>query len=139
MNIALKTSIINKLCKVLFPVIRLLFPDIKKDDKSFEYISMNIVANLLGLGNSATPFGLRAMKSLQEKSKDKKTLSNSMLMLIVLNTASLQLIPTTVIAIRSSFNSENPTKVIIPIWIVTFIALFIGVVVTKILIKKDKF
>jgi len=137
MNIALKTSIINKLCKLLFPILKLLFPELKKDDKSFEYISMNIVANLLGLGNSATPFGLKAMKSLQEKNKDKKTLSNSMVMLIVLNAASLQLIPTTVIAIRTSFNSEDPTKIILPIWFVTFFALFIGILITKIFIKMD--
>ena len=77
-------------------------PDIKKENKAYEEISMNIVANLLGLGNAATPLGLRAIKSLQEENTNKEELSNSMIMFIVLNTASIQVIPTTVIAIRSS-------------------------------------
>ena len=98
MNIALKTSFIKHLCKILSPIIHFLFPDLDKNDENVENISMNITANLLGLGNSATPFGLKAMNGLQKINPDKKTLSNSMIMLIVLNTASLQLIPTTVMA-----------------------------------------
>ena len=102
MEIIKETTLINKITKCLSPIMRSLFPDIKKENKAYEEISMNIVANLLGLGNAATPLGLRAIKSLQEENTNKEELSNSMIMFIVLNTASIQVIPTTVIAIRSS-------------------------------------
>ena len=102
MKIASETSIMQKLTKLLNPIIKVLFPDVKKGEDSHEEISMNMVANLMGMGNAATPAGLKAMKSMQKKNKDKKKLSNSMAMFIVLNTASIQIIPTTVIAIRSS-------------------------------------
>lgn len=96
---------------------------------------MNIVANILGLGNAATPLGLKAMNELQKENDNKEKLSDNMMMLIVLNTASLQIIPTTVIAIRSSLGSENPTKIIFPVWISTFCAVIVGVIFCKILIK----
>ena len=102
MQIASQTSIIEKLIKILTPIMKVLFPDIKKEDPVYKEISMNMVANIMGLGNAATPAGLRAMQSMQKTNKDKKVLSNSMAMFIVLNTASIQIIPTTVIAIRSS-------------------------------------
>ena len=98
---------------------------------------MNMIANILGLGNAATPLGIKAMKSMQKINLNKETLSNSMVMLIVLNTASIQIIPTTVIAIRASLNSKNPTGIIFPVWIVTICAAVAGVVVTKILILYE--
>ncbi len=73
---------------------------------------MNMVANIMGLGNAATPMGLKAMKSLQKKNENKKVLSNDMFIFIVLNTASIQIIPTTVIAIRNSLGSKNPTAIL---------------------------
>lgn len=97
---------------------------------------MNIIANILGLGNAATPLGIKAMSELQKENTKKDTLSNSMVMFIVLNTASLQLIPTTVIAIRTSLGSENPSSVIVPVWIATMIAAITAVFVTKSLMKK---
>ena len=102
MQIAIKTSLMGKLTTFLRPLLHFLFPDIKENEKVFGEISTNLVANIMGLGNAATPMGLKAMASLQEKNKTKDTLSNSMMMLIVLNTASLQILPTTVIAIRTS-------------------------------------
>lgn len=102
MQIAANTKIIDGLKKAISPIMKVLFPDINKNDKVYTEISMNMVANIMGLGNAATPLGLKAMKSLQEKNDKKDTLSNSMFMFIVINTASLQIIPTTVIAIRSS-------------------------------------
>lgn len=137
-QIASKTSLIEKLTKLLRPIIKFLFPDIKKDDEVHKEISMNIVANILGLGNAATPLGLKAMKSLQKTNSKKDRLSNSMLMLIVLNTASLQLIPTTVIAIRTTLGSTNPSGIIIPVWIATVSAAIAAVFATKVLIKIGK-
>ena len=101
-QIAKQTSIIRTITKILKPFMKILFPDIKESDEVYKDISMNMVANIMGLGNAATPLGLKAMTSLQKENTKKDTLSNSMMMLIVLNTASMQIIPTTVIAIRSS-------------------------------------
>ena len=138
MEIANNTSIIDKLTKLLHPLIRFLFPEIKKEDNVNKEISMNMIANILGLGNAATPIGLKVMRSLQRENSNKDTVSNSMAMFIVINTASLQLIPTTVIAIRSSLGSTNPTKIIIPVWFATICAAVTAVVATKIFIKRSK-
>lgn len=136
MQIASKTSIVKHLTKILNPIMKRLFPDIRKDDKVHEEISMNMIANIMGLGNAATPLGLKAMKSMQKQNKDKSRLSNSMAMFIVLNTASIQIIPTTVIAIRSSLGSNNPTAMIIPVWIATICAAIAAVFTAKVLSKK---
>ena len=102
MHIANKTSVIDKLTKILQPLMKFIFPNIKKNSQLHKEISMNIVANMLGLGNAATPLGLKAMKTMQEDNKKKDTLTDNMMLFIVINTASLQIIPTTVIAIRNS-------------------------------------
>ena len=138
MKIASKTSLIQNFTKILNPVINILFPEIKEDIQIKNAISMNIIANILGLGNAATPLGLRAMKLMQEKNLNKKTLTNSMAILIVLNTASIQIIPTTVIAIRSLLGSENPTKIIFPVWIATICSAVAGILATKFFIKIGK-
>ena len=137
-QIAAKTSLISNLTKLLSPFLHFLFPEIKKDEKVYKEIAMNIVANLLGLGNAATPLGLKAMQSLQNQNDRKDELSNSMAMLIVLNTASLQIIPTTVIAIRTSLGSSNPSTIIIPVWIATVSAAIATITATKIFIKFSK-
>ena len=138
MKIASKTSLIQNFTKILNPVINILFPEIKEDIQIKNAISMNIIANILGLGNAATPLGLKAMKLMQEKNVKKKTLTNSMATLIVLNTASIQIIPTTVIAIRSLLGSENPTKIIFPVWIATICSAVAGILATKFFIKIGK-
>ena len=92
----------GKLSKFLKPIMKFLFPEIDENSIVYKEITMNIVANIMGLGNAATPLGLKAMSSLQKINDTKERLSNSMIMFIVINTASLQIIPTTVIAIRSS-------------------------------------
>ncbi|MBO5004776.1 MAG: hypothetical protein J6D03_05970 [Clostridia bacterium] len=136
MKIVQETSLMSKLTKLLNPIMTFLFPELRKDSRAKNEISMNIIANILGLGNAATPLGIRAMNELQKENVKKDTLSNSMIMFIVLNTASLQLIPTTVIAIRTSLGSENPSLVIVPVWIVTILAAITAVFVTKKLMKK---
>lgn len=138
MQVASTTTLISKLSSLLKPIMKFLFPDIKEDSKIFEEISMNVIANILGLGNAATPLGLRAMKSMQEENLDKKVLTDSMATFIVLNTASIQIIPTTVIAIRSSLGSTNPTGIIFPVWIATICAAIAGITATKIFIKMGK-
>ena len=138
MEIAINTSIITKIEKILKPFMKLLFPKMRNSDKEYKEICMNITANLLGLGNAATPLGLKAMESMQEKNDNKSRLTDNMAMLIVLNTASLQIIPTTVIAIRSSLGSNDPTKIIVPVWIATICAALTAIIMTKIFIKLEK-
>ncbi len=138
MQIANKTKIIDQLTNLLSPIIKLLFPEMKKNKQIQKEISMNMIANILGLGNAATPLGLKAMKSMQKENSKKDTLSNSMLVFIVLNTASIQLIPTTVLAIRNSLGSKNPTSIIFPVWIATICAAIAGISVAKFIIKFNK-
>lgn len=138
MQVATNASVIEKLTKVINPLINFLFPKMKKNEKIKREISMNMVANILGLGNAATPLGLKAMQSMQEENEEKDTLTDSMMMFIVINTASIQLIPTTVIAIRNSLGSNNPTSIVLPVWIATIAAAVAGVTVTKILIKRGR-
>ena len=135
-KIAMETSLVDKLIKLLRPLLRKLFPEIDEKDEVYKEISMNIIANLLGLGNAATPLGLKAMKSLQKTNKNKNELSNSMAILIVLNTASIQLIPTTVIAIRTTLGAKNPTEMLVPIWIATAVAAASAITAAKIFMKK---
>ena len=138
MEIASNTNILNYLTKALNPIVRKIFPDIMLSNKSYDNIIMNIVANILGVGNAATPLGLKAMNELQNENKDKETLSDNMMMLIVLNTASLQIIPTTVISIRSSLGSNNPTRIIFPVWLSTICAAIVGIICCKIIIRCTK-
>lgn len=138
MKIAQQTNFVTKLTKLLRPIINFLFPDCRNNEKAKEEISMNMIANILGLGNAATPLGLKAMKTLQKDNPKKDIVSHSMAMFIVINTASMQLIPTTVIAIRTSFNSSNPTQIIFPVWGVTIAAFLAAVIATKIFIFFDR-
>ena len=137
-EIASNTNIIKALTKVLKPIVLYLFHNVNKNKKAFDNIVMNIIANILGLGNAATPLGIQAMEELQRENFDKESLSDNMMMLIILNTSSLQLIPTTIIAIRTSLGSDNPTKIIFSVWFSTICAGVVGILVTKLLIKIDK-
>ncbi len=134
-EIASDTKLMIFLNKMISPLINFLFPESKNDDKIKNDISMNIIANMLGIGNAATPLGLKAMKKMQEKNKDKNRLTDDMATFIILNTASIQIIPTTVIAIRMSLGSSNPTKIIFAVWFSTICAAVVGITVTKICIK----
>ncbi len=136
MRIVQETSLINKLSTMITPLMKVLFPNMKKEDKEYKEITVNIIANLLGIGNAATPLGIKAMQTMQEKNPDKERITDSMAIFIVLNTASLQLIPTTVIAIRASLGSTNAVQIILPVWISTIVADIAGIVASKVLMKK---
>ena len=135
MEIASNTNLINRLTKLLEPIINMLFVGTKKNEKIKKQISMNVVANMLGLGNAATPLGLKAMKTMQDENQNKDRLTDDMATFIIINTASIQIIPTTVIAIRMSLGSIEPTKIIFAVWFSTICALIVGIIVTKICIK----
>lgn len=132
MKIVSNSGLLNKISNILYPLLSKLFPEIPKKHDSLGYISSNITANILGLGNAATPFGLKAMESLQELNKDKTTASRSMITFILLNTSGLTLLPTTVISLRSMYNSINPTLIIIPTIIITFTSTIIAIILDKI-------
>lgn len=136
MRIVQETSLINKLSTMITPLMKVLFPNMKKEDKEYKEITVNIIANLLGIGNAATPLGIKAMQTMQEKNPDKERITDSMAIFIVLNTASLQLIPTTAIAIRASLGSTNAVQIILPVWISTIVADIAGIVASKVLMKK---
>ena len=136
MKIATNTSIVSILKKCFRPFLKFLFPNITENEEVYTEISMNVVANVMGLGNAATPMGLKAMKSLQSRNNNKKLLSKEMATFIVLNTASIQIIPTTVIAIRNSLGSENSTAILFPVWIATALAAISAITAVKILTKR---
>lgn len=138
MEIAVNTRFINTITKLLNPIISFLFPENKNNKKIRGEISMNIVANMMGLGNAATPLGIKAMQSMQENNVNKEKLTDDMATFIILNTASIQIIPTTVIAIRMSLGSAEPTKIIFAVWFSTICAATVGILVTKICIKISK-
>ena len=138
MEIVRKTSLMEKLTHLLRPAIQFLFPELKQNEKAKEEITLNMIANILGLGNAATPLGLKAMKTMQKDNSKKDTVSHSMAMFIVINTASIQIIPTTVIAIRASLGSNNPSYVIFPIWIATIGAAGVAILVTKCFIRREE-
>ena len=124
MNIAKDSGLIDKLAKKLNKILKVLFPEIPDDHEALTYISSNIIMNMLGVGNAATPFGLKAMKALQNLNKNKDVASRSMITFLVINTSSVTLIPTTIISFRILNNSINPTG-IVPLCIITTIISFI--------------
>lgn len=130
-SIAKKSGLLDKLANLLTPILKILFPEIPKGDKSFSYISINIIMNMLGVGNSATPFGLKAMKSLQELNKNKDTASRSMITFIVLNTAAITIIPTTIISLRILNKSLNPMSIVPYIIITSFLSCIIGLILDR--------
>lgn len=119
MKIAEDAGILVKFAKFLEPLLKHLFPTVPKDNKALGYISSNIAANMLGLGSAATPFGLKAMNELQKINDKKDTASTPMITFLVLNTAGVTIIPTTIIAIRLAYNSASPTEIIAPALIST--------------------
>ena len=121
MSIAEKAGGIRLLSRIVGPFFSKLFPEIPKGHPSMGHMIMNFSANLLGLDNAATPFGLKAMESLQELNPKKDTASNSQIMFLCLHAAGLNLIPVSVIALRASQNAADPTDVFIPCLIVTFV------------------
>lgn len=138
MKIASNTSIVEKLLKVLNPIINILFPELKNNKKIKKEVSLNMISNIMGLGNASTPMGIKAIRSMQEINENKGQLSKSMKMFILINTASIQIIPTTVFAVRKSLNSNDVTSVILPIWISTILAAFAGVFIMKLINKKEE-
>lgn len=133
MKVAEKSGLTEKLAKLLRPVLKLVFKDASKDEKAMGAIVMNLTANMMGLSNAATPFGIKAMEEMDRLNKEKGTASNDMALFLVLNAACIQLVPTTVLSIRAASGSQNPGEIIIPAVIATTVAAIMGIIFCKIL------
>ena len=132
MRIAKDSGLIDQLSRLCRPLLRRLYPDVEPDSDAFRYISMNISANLLGLGNAATPLGISAMRELRHISGS-DTASDSMVTFVIMNTASIQLLPTTVAALRKSYGSSHPFDILVCVWITSALALTAALVSSRLI------
>ena len=135
MNIAKKSGLVSILAKWLRPIILFLYPEAKGNKEAIEGLCLNMSCNIIGLGNGATPAGLKAMKALQERNKDKERATNAMCMLLVVNASSVQLLPTTIITLRATMGSSSPASVVPAILIATGISTMVGIIGVKVMEK----
>lgn len=136
MRIAEVSGLLNKLSSLLTPALSKIFPEIPKNHESLSLIASNIIANMAGLGNAATPFGLKAMTELQKLNDKKDTASRSMITFLVLNTSGVTIIPTTIISMRLLYKSLNPTEIVIPCIIATICSTIAGLVMDRFLARR---
>jgi len=138
LNIAREAGLVRTIAKRLRGIIGWLFPGVHKDSEASGYITLNIVANMLGMGNAATPFGHKAMKALQEKSPHKTKATHAMCMLLVVNASSVQLLPLTVIALRSAAGSAAPAEIALSAFLATTVTTLVGIAAAKIMHGRRK-
>lgn len=136
LKIAEDSGLTGKIAKILSPLLKLLFRGLKRDSKAFQAIAMNVTANIFGLGNAATPLGIEAMKRLEEEEKPGEKASANMIILSLLNTSSIEIIPTTVIALRIFHGSSSPSEIIPCVIIVSIISVCVCIFSTFIFHKK---
>ena len=137
-KIAEKSRLLQNLSLKLSPLLGKLFPEIPKGHESLGLIASNVISNIFGLGSAATPFGLKAMSSLQELNKNKKVASRSMITFLVLNTSGLTIIPTTIISLRMMHGSSNPTIIVFACILSTTFSTIGGLIVDRILARRYK-
>lgn len=138
LNIAEKCGLLIKFSNLLSPLLHFIFPKLKKNGKAIGYISSNIAANMIGLGSAATPFGLKAMIELQNINNKKDTATDEMITFLVLNTSGVTIIPTTVIALRVSFSSSNPTSIILSSLLATIFSTCAGLTLDYIIRRHNE-
>lgn len=132
MKIAEKSGLLLKISGFFSKILHPLFPELKKGGESISYIASNLAMNMLGLGNAATPFGLKAFESMQKDNQNKDTATRSMITFMVMNTASVTLIPTTVISFRMLNGSNNPTEIVGACMIATVLSCTFGLLMDRI-------
>lgn len=142
MQIAEASGLTKKFIRLMRPVLRFLFPEVPDDSKANDYIASNMLANLLGLGWAATPFGLKAMEELQklnlEQGGKKEVASRSMCTFLIINISSLQLIPVNIIAYRSQYGAVNPAEIVGPAILATLVSTLAAVIFIKLTEKRTK-
>lgn len=139
MKIAEDSGLVEKLAKGLKPITTRLFPDVPADHPAMGAMVMNMAANILGLGNAATPLGLKAMQELQTLNDKKDTATDAMVMFLAINTSSITLIPASTIAILAAAGAKTPTEIIGPTIIATTVSTAVAIIATKILGKMPKY
>lgn len=138
MEIARRCRLTEKLAVLFRPVTRFLFPTVRQGSAAMSAICMNLSANLLGLGNAATPLGLAAMRELQKENPDPATASTPMVTFVVLNTASLQLVPTTCAVLRQQAGSATPMEILPAVWLTGAVALAAALLAERLLRGKER-
>ncbi len=139
MKVAERAGLTEKLAAIISPVLGILFRKVKKNSKAMGLISMNIAANILGLGNATTPLGVAAMKAIaEEQPSEGDAACDDMIMLAVLNTASLQILPVTTAALRSANGVDNPLDILPSVWLVSAYSVIVAVVSAKVMGKISK-
>ena len=136
MKIAETSGLLKKLASLLTPILLKIFPEIPAGHESLSLIASNVIANMAGLGTAATPFGLKAMDSLQTLNKKKDTATRSMITFLVLNTSGVTIIPTTIISLRMLYGSSDPTKIVIPCLLATTCSTIAGLTIDRIIARK---
>lgn len=136
MKIAECSGVSDVICRVISPAVKRLFPNCS--DEARRHISMNMTANLLGMGNAATPMGMMAAEELDRENPRPEVPSYELCMLVVINTASFQLIPTTIIALRAAAGSADPVSITVPIWFASAVSLAVGIISVKLLYGRKR-
>lgn len=132
MEIGDRAGLTRVFSKIMYPIVAMIFPRLKKEKHVLEAISMNITANVLGLGNAATPLGLEAMRRLQSINSNTEFASEEMIVFVVMNTAAMHIIPTTVATMRGQYGSADPMEIMPAAFLTSFFALATAIVVAKI-------
>ncbi len=138
MRVADGAGITSVLGKMLSPILRVIFPGLPSDSPAARAMSMNVAANVLGLGNAATPLGLKAMQELQKLNPIKDTASDYMLTFVVLNSVSVQLIPTGTAVLRENFGSANPMEIMPAVWISSIASAAVGIALAMLLCRRKR-
>jgi spore maturation protein A len=131
MRVAEDAGLVRVLARALRPVFRYLFPDVPRDHPALGAMAMNFGANMLGLGDAATPFGIKAMEELQKLNPDKDTATDAMCMFVTLHSSSLQLIPVMVISLRAAAGSKNPSETIVATMLATAASMIVAIAVSR--------
>lgn len=138
MHLAEKSGLIQSFAKICSPVVRRLFPSLRSDSPAFGPIIMNLCANILGLGNAATPFGLKAMQELQKENPDPETATPAMITFLALNTSCITIIPATIIGVRMKSGSHNPTEIIATTIFATACAMVSAIIIDYLFRKRNR-
>jgi spore maturation protein A len=133
LKVAERAGLVEKLARAARPIFRPLFPDVPEGHPAISAMLLNIAANMLGLGNAATPFGIKAMEELEKLNPRPGTATNAQALFLAINTASIQIVPTTVIALRASAHSSDPAGILLPTLGATFCALCVAILAAKLL------
>lgn len=138
MKVAEKAGLVNTVARLLSPVLGLLFRGLEKGGRAMQLISMNITANILGLGNASTPLGISAMQAIAEEEGSSDSASDNMIMLTVLNTASLQIVPATAAAMRTAAGADDPMDILPCVWIVSLYCAAVTISAVRIMGKLSR-